>query len=1180
MFRTLRRLAALLLLAVPATALAQNPYLSQYLAEAKAALKAKKLDRAQELALAALERDSGHTEALALLAEIALARNDKDLAIYTLHTINELGQRGDKVEQQRAARARKQLEDLDSDADSYRKLRQNYLEELLALAAAYEKRERDHSALLLYAHAREVDPFAREPADGIKRIRRTGKSDVAVADVYAGGDPSFGKSEEWIRTEDEKHSEWPEAWTHETTNYRYRTNAGYRVLMTSAIAMENVNLFYRKFFHYKEDGGKIPKIEIRIFKNRDEYLTLGKNPVPWSGGHFIGNAVETYVGGVTGNESIRRMYGTLFHEAAHHFVSLTCPGCPGWLNEAYASFFEGTEILSNGSVRWNRVPNHRLFPLAKRMEHGWMRSPTAGIKADGTGSPENAPTFRMVVENNYRWGPPWYAPTWGVVYFLFNYRDADGRLVYRDALNEYYYSFKGRRPRDPIAHFEETVLASKRSPVKTIDALNDVWKRWILELRDQEVGKIAKGTKLLDFAERALERKDTKTARELLEEAWLADPNNPEILFRLAGLLERQHESDRAAGLYRDFQHALELARKTDDPRYATAGKKIESLDPLVRRYRRLQAKTAADGLALARSYQKRKLPLMALSIAKKMSAQFSLPEALDLYREIALATGKSLARWKLAYNEMDLRGWSDDGNSSYVAYGKRIRAHVADDPSVEKHDGGFVTRALTCDVAFESDVSLETEILIDPARVDDPAKVVGLCFGRKDSQNFHAVLLHPKGFLDLAANHGGVWQALDHRQVQLAHGWNKLRIDVAGRHCDYYLNGLFLRSYEFPGPEVLRGGFGLITGVGTTYYRHVRLLARPENDPAAQIERELAMKRIAEDPRLRASHSYAGFRPPELEGGEWVRGPAFDPGDPGWPTILFFWTQNQERYIPTLAYMKSIVDQWCSKGFRLLLVAGDRVSPTSLGITIEKHFGEHPPDGLFAITDHDDRVFAAFGIVPGGYGLPRAVVVDIDGRVTFEGDPGLRKGEAWTPDQKTYLDDALAKLAQSRHLVQLVALVPALSRAPELLRAGKLSEAVQKLRPLAELPVESAIWVREARALLDGMEQSQVAVVEGARALADSGWPLKAVAEVEAVAAAFPDRPLAKQAARVLGKIRNTSAWRKATGAAKLLDKAEDWVRRGRSKDDVQVLLKRARNASPTREIAARADAILASLK
>ena len=81
-----------------------------------------------------------------------------------------------------------------------------------------------------------------------------------------------------------------------------------------------MNGFYREFFQYgtKEDGRSVPRIRVHIFKNRDEYLTLGIGPpVEWSGGHFTGSAVETYI-----SSGFSAMVGTLFHEAAHQFVSL------------------------------------------------------------------------------------------------------------------------------------------------------------------------------------------------------------------------------------------------------------------------------------------------------------------------------------------------------------------------------------------------------------------------------------------------------------------------------------------------------------------------------------------------------------------------------------------------------------------------------------------------------------------------------------------------------------------------------------------------------------------------------------------------------------------------------------------------------------------------------------------
>ena len=107
----------------------------------------------------------------------------------------------------------------------------------------------------------------------------------------------------------------------ERDNYTTSTDAGYEVLVRAGEAMEQMSAFYRVFFRFgtEEDGGTVPRIGLNIFKTRDEYLELGIGPpAEWSGGHFTGNYVETYIssGGFEG------MVSVLFHEAAHQFIAL------------------------------------------------------------------------------------------------------------------------------------------------------------------------------------------------------------------------------------------------------------------------------------------------------------------------------------------------------------------------------------------------------------------------------------------------------------------------------------------------------------------------------------------------------------------------------------------------------------------------------------------------------------------------------------------------------------------------------------------------------------------------------------------------------------------------------------------------------------------------------------------
>ncbi|HJM40175.1 MAG TPA: DUF1570 domain-containing protein, partial [Planctomycetota bacterium] len=400
-----------------------------------------------------------------------------------------------------------------------------------------------------------------------------------------------------------KHSTWKTAFESDTENYRYKTDAGFLVFKTAPIAMEQMNKAYRKFFHYKEDGDPTPKISVLIYKDREEYLE--KNGLPendWTGGFFNGSSVQTFVGGKTGKETILGMYGTLFHEAAHQFVSLTGKGgVPGWLNEAYASFFEGTTILSNGSVKWNQVASHRLFPLASRMKNGWMeKGRDASPDQEGNWTaPDEAPTFRIIVENDYQWGPPWYAPTWGVVYFLYNYRNPEtGETIYRKSLHDYYLSGAAGRA-DPVQHFEEVVLNnSPLSPVQDIKALNEIWKEWILQLQDIQMGKKPSGKSNIEYGELALERENTQLALEFFEEAYLHESENPEVIWKLASLLEDLKKLDRALALYLEFARECELRGITEsNENYPIAMKKVLELDPLHRKHQKLQKDIQERGM-------------------------------------------------------------------------------------------------------------------------------------------------------------------------------------------------------------------------------------------------------------------------------------------------------------------------------------------------------------------------------------------------------------------------------------------------------------------------------------------------------------------------------------------------------------------------------------------------------
>ena len=452
-------------------------------------------------------------------------------------------------------------------------LKTRYIADFASLAAQYEKDKRPHGAIRAWKQVLALDPEHVAAAAAIERI--AAQPDPSLAADAKPVDLFADVSEDWIRKHDTEHGEWSTAARLERPNYFTVTDAGYEVLIRTGEAMEQMASFYKQFFRYgtEEHGGSVPRITVHVFKSRDEYLAKGFGPpVEWSAGHFTGSHVECYVDSAGGFEG---MVGTLFHEAAHQYVSLAT-NAVGWLNEGMASFFEGTRILPNGTVLMNMPADHRLFPLAQRMRTGWMENAQDGYDPnDPNSAPTKAPTWRIVVENRYSWGPPWYAPTWGVVFFCYNFQDPrDGRFVYRDAFWEFVQRSGGKTGDSAIKTFEEVVLAKPRAPYdkslegafklpQTVDEFDAVWKDWILKLADERSGRLEEPRPYKQWARYATAGKDYATAREHFEKGLVAAPGDTELLLEFADLLaERFKDDDRAAKL---VLLALQESSRTDE---------------------------------------------------------------------------------------------------------------------------------------------------------------------------------------------------------------------------------------------------------------------------------------------------------------------------------------------------------------------------------------------------------------------------------------------------------------------------------------------------------------------------------------------------------------------------------------------------------------------------------------
>jgi hypothetical protein len=1142
---------------------------------AEKALAEKELEVARFQIDRALERDAKSPRAWELRASWAEAVGDRDELVYSLHTRYRLlvAQKADRTTT-RAARDR--LEAADPLAPDLLKFHSRFIAKLEPLAERYEKEKRPHSAIRVHQEILSLDPERKESLEKIEEI--SSAPDPSLAETAKPKDLLEGTSAEWIRKHDARHATWENRAKLVKPNYVTHTDAGYEVLVRAAEAMEQMNSFYREFFRYgtPEHGGSVPRIDLNIFKNRDEYLKYGIGPpVEWSGGHFTGGAVETFIG----PGGFEGMVSTLFHEAAHQFVALATTAT-GWLNEGLASFFEGTRILSNGTVQMNLPANHRLFPLAARMERGWMRDVTDGTDpSNPSGStPSKAPTFRILIENEYAWGPPWYAPTWGVVYFLYNFQDpVDGRFVYRRAFQDFINSSGGRVGKGAVENFEKVVLANPARRTKGVDfssspdnlrlprnvaELDELWKEFILRLRDEQTGRLEVSRPYLDWGRYAIARKEYDVAREHFEKGAVETPRDVELLTEFAELLaSRFRNPDRATKLVVQALQVLESADEVDERRVAELDGLLRKWDPRREDLARIREELRAEALVLVERYREADLPMMVMDLGLRFGRQFGFPEMFDLYASAARKSGKTLSLWQLAYNEADLEGWDSAGNTVYEPYGSILRASFG-----EFAEGKYDFQFLTLDKVTSGDFSMEAEIRAEYGE----SAFCGLVFGQKSAQAFHSLVYFPgqgideesgadlKGFVDLTSFYGaGSYKVWRHNPVATsATGWHKLRVDVTGTLVDVWFDDLPVVTHDFGTLDVLRGRFGLITGPGKAQFRTVRYLAREARDPGAWIDRRLRMEKYS-SPDASVGGSWLHRVPPFPTTSAWLREPRTSWAEKGpVPTLVVFWSPKQNELVRIDEWLQDLYGRHRDIGLEIV-----SISEPDDPETIRAYLSDHPFPGSVGV-DALDRFEGGYGVTFEEYGigayfnLPRLVLLDLDGKVVWEGDPGFELNKPWQPGEESYLDTPLEELIEKRMLHRLVSWrAEWRDVSADALERGDVDRLLPLLVEARSLPDDVVPEVREAVRMLRAIEEALASLDETVEKI-ESRECEPAVPALVAWAERIekPIDPTGSEV-RAVRRDRNLVLWKRLLGFA---ERARARWEAGREETEARILLKK----------------------
>ena len=168
-------------------------------------------------------------------------------------------------------------------------------------------------------------------------------------------------------------------------------------------------------------------------------------------------------------------------------------------------------------------------------------------------------------------------------------------------------------------------------------------------------------------------------------------------------------------------------------------------------------------------------------------------------------------------------------------------------------------------------------------------------------------------------------------------------------------------------------------------------------------------MQRVLTDPKQRQPGTFSGFAPPDLGAVQFVQGEAATLRSlRERPVMLVFWSPRQDAIIPSTSWLRHTLERTETRGLQVVIVcdaATTRAAATA-------YLAEHPLPGARVAVEPAGTTYDRYFVKEGFFGMPRVLLIDADGKVVFEGDPGLKQGKEWQPsDGPTYVDQALDKL-------------------------------------------------------------------------------------------------------------------------------------------------------------------------
>lgn len=804
---------------------------------AKKASKAKDWATVEAAWTAVLEVDPLSMEALAGLVDAAEERSDGDAEALARREYNHQLTRRVQTGENKLARTLSKSEERQAEIDPFAgeslELQQGFSEAQVALGQAYLEAGFFANALAAWiARLDTVAPDSDEAVEARAAITRClAEGGDFVGRLGLAPDLSAGERDEaWIADFNRKTAKWSRAGEWETPHYRIKVAGNWKLGEATARAMEEAHAFYREIWGIIPDPApksvdeslrdiNITPIAVNIFATRDEYLKRTGSP-EWSGGVFTGGSVETYDHG-SGSGSWRSTLTTLYHEASHQFMSEAVGSPPSFINEGVACLFESILVLPNGTIRRDLPTKRYLTELAKTLR----------------AQPSFDLAFVMDAKNGNE--PSFYAPRWGLVYFLRMYVDDQGAYVYRDQLENYIYGFKRGAPGDPAEHFESYFVEPFQIPgITNFVEFTEVWRQWILDLEAAEKDSSGRVAKLRKRARMGGLKKDWQTALAFHERVLDLEPGDLDAIWGVAQAAEELGQIDQAVFMARQL---IDLA-EPEDKRRQDADTLHKSLDEQAGDWADARRRLVGGMAGLALRYDREEMPLMAMRVAQDvLDIDPFDASARALIGRLERETGRTVIRWRRLFNGLDLDGWY--GAKTEEAFFVEDSQLVADYGRVAGAAGGAdaegdsLYQTIFLERAVQGDWSMEARI-----RAGSDWEIAGLCFGARDSDNFEGVVLR-KGSdgsnrLDFGSFHGS-WVFRGDGSYKADYDptgpeGTLLRVDVRNRKVSVTIDGVPLHpvvdgkkqdSIQYP-MSALRGDAGLLVSKGVTRFTDLRMLA------------------------------------------------------------------------------------------------------------------------------------------------------------------------------------------------------------------------------------------------------------------------------------------------------------------------------------------------------------------